>query len=65
MQGYTVVGLYTDNKQVYVTHVNAKDVAAAVDKARREMAKNGGGAVLSAFEGEHRDVYGGDELIED
>ena len=89
MKDYTVVGLYHDNKQVWVGHIKADDVEKAVIAAKDELASDchncdetglcgtqtcavcGGTkkisqiAVLSVFEGEHKDVYGGDELIED
>ena len=65
-KGYTVVGLYTDNKQVWVGHIKAKSVRSALGKARVAMIRGGGGGtVLTIFEGEHRDVYGGDELYEE
>ena len=87
---YTVVGLYHDNKQVWVGGETAESVEAAVKQAKASVlggcnecagdADSGGDedcstcegtgqvtqiAVLSVFEGEHRDVYGEDELIED
>lgn len=90
MKDFTVVGLYHDNKQVWVGHVQAETVEEAVVKAKSEVSGDcdtcggGGGdpvkdicetcngtgkeskiAVLSVFEGEHKDVYGEDELIED
>jgi hypothetical protein len=72
MKTYTVVGLYRDNRQVYVTSVEAKDVEAAVSLAKKEVSGSKDGKkfgheinVLSVFEGEHNDVYGADEIIED
>jgi hypothetical protein len=94
---YTVVGMYRDNHQVYVTFVEAGGVAEAVAMAKGELpqecsrcggvkeepgaperpgemalciACKGTGvesmiAVLSVFEGEHRDIYEGDELYEE
>ena len=66
MQDYTIVGLYYDSKQVWIGHVEAKNVMDAVAEARKEMeACSSYGAVLAAFEGKHVDQYGKDELIED
>jgi hypothetical protein len=63
---YTVVGLYRDNNQVYVTFVKAFDIHNAVHKAKTEMSLNGGGgAALAVFSGKRRDLYGEDEIIED
>lgn len=102
---YTVVGLYYDNKQVRVDHVEAGGAADAAAKAKRAALDaqelgaeldecgrcDGSGeepgsaasseetvlclkclgskvevpiAVLAIFEGKHRDVYGGDELLQ-
>jgi hypothetical protein len=66
-KSYTVVGLYHDNKQVWVGHVKAKTVAGAVQRAHMRMRNcsgQGGGAVLSVFNGELTDLYGEDELLE-
>lgn len=94
---FTVVGMYKDNHQVYVTSLVAKDVAAAVVGAKGELLQecsrcggeggepgapqkpgekalcsgcDGSGketqiAVLSVFKGEHKDLYGEDELYEE
>jgi hypothetical protein len=70
MKTYTVVGLYRDNKQVWVGTVDAIDAIGAVSKAKREVKEaqkqydleiN----VLSVFEGDHKDLYGEDEIMED
>jgi len=66
MKNYTVVGLYHDNKQVFVGFVKAKDVPAAVKAGRRAMNKGGGGgAVLTVMLGKHKDLYGEDELYDE
>lgn len=87
---YTVVGLYHDNKQVWVGGETAESVELAVKQAKASVVddcyscggtKAEGGsddceecsgtgavtqiAVLAVFEGEHKDVYGEDEIIED
>lgn len=63
MKTFTVVGLYQDNKQVWVGHVQAAGALGAVSKAKGmvDCPIN----VLSVFEGEHKDLYGEDEIIED
>jgi hypothetical protein len=66
MKEYTVVGLYHDNKQVWVGFIGAKSVASAVKKAHADMEQSGGGgAVLSVFDGKHHDWYDEDELYEE
>ena len=70
MKNFTVVGLYLDNKQVWVGHIKAENVQAAVDGAKAKVKKDNKDfgneiAVLSVFKGEHKDVYGGDELYEE
>jgi hypothetical protein len=72
MKTYTVIGLYRDNKQVYVTALEAADVPSAVVAAKAEVSGSKDGRefgheinVLSVFEGDHTDLYGEDELIED
>lgn len=69
MATFTVVGLYRDNKQVYVGHHNTdktgKDAVKQVVKAaKRRMRRNSSdtGAVLSVFRGCQKDIYGENEL---
>ena len=63
MKTYTVVGIYKDNKQVFVDFIKAKDmmhaIRAAKDKAESEL------AVLAVFNGKHMDLYGENELYEE
>jgi len=66
MKKYTVVGLYNDNHQVWVDFLKAENVESAVRKGHARMTlSGGGGAVLAVFEGEHKDLYGEDELYEE
>lgn len=61
---FTVVGLYTDNKQTYVGWHRAISEEDAAEKGEKRMLKNSsdGGAVLAVFSGYHKDGYGKDEL---
>lgn len=66
-QDYTVVGLYKDNKQVWVGFINARTPVGAMKGAKAEVMDESGLeiAVLAVFEGEHKDLYGEDELYEE
>jgi len=55
---YTAIGLYNDNGQVYVTHVEATNPRGAFRKAQAEIDGNcsAGGRILSIIKGEHMDL---------
>jgi len=60
---FTVVGLYTDNHQVYVAWTRQPVAAAAAQWGIRTMLrKGGGGTVLTVFDGWLVDRYGKDDL---
>jgi len=60
---FTVVGLYTDNSQVYVSWTRQSTAAAAATWGRKTMLRHGGGGtVLSVFDGWLVDLYGKDDL---
>ena len=73
LKEYTVVGLYQDNKQVYVGTVIAMTVPEAVLFTKKDMGKKRGAdeqdsmtdAVLAVFGGKYNDLYGEDELYEE
>lgn len=62
MNKFTVVGLYQDNHQVYVTSVDAADSSEAAEKARAEASSDI--YVLAVFAGEHEDLHGEDEMMD-
>jgi len=55
LQPFTVVGMYEDNGQPYVTHQDAED---AMEAARLTLANSDEGdlVVLCVFAGEHSDI---------
>lgn len=63
MQEFTVVGLYKDNHQVYVTSVHAENARDAAETARDETASDI--YVLAVFAGSHDDLYGEDEMMDE
>ena len=54
---YTVVGLYDDNRQTCVWHIDANSIADCAARARVEM--KGDGAIIAVFKGRQYDVYEG------
>lgn len=63
MQKFTVVGVYEDNNQTYVTSVDAPDAQAAAEAARDEVSSNI--YVLAVFAGDHQDLHGKDEMMDE
>ena len=67
MKKYTVVGMFYDNKQLWIGHIRSSSVRTATSLARKKMRNcsgHGGGAVLCIFNGYIQDVHNKDELIE-
>lgn len=61
MPEYTVVGMYRENHQVYVTSIQAPDPRAAAEEARAEADPEI--YVLCVFEGAYEDLYCEDEMM--